>query len=119
VALEFGALFLALQVAGELAERATGSAGFYLVSAIGGTISSASAVASAAALATAGDLRPDTAGFSAVLASATSAFISVPLLIRIGRNHALARRTTAGLAMVLLLGLVGVALQLMLATRAL
>ena len=48
-ALKFGALFLALQVAGTLAQRTLGALGFYAVSLAGGVVSSASAVASAAA----------------------------------------------------------------------
>src|SRR5689334_13117569 len=49
-ALLFGLIFLALQVIGTLAHRVLGQAGFYAVSVIGGTVSSASAVASAGTL---------------------------------------------------------------------
>jgi len=57
-ALRFGLIFLALQVAGTLAQRALGHAGFYAVSVAGGVISSASATAAAANLQPPGHCRP-------------------------------------------------------------
>jgi uncharacterized membrane protein (DUF4010 family) len=63
-ALLLGLIFLALQVIGTLANRALGQAGFYAVSVIGGTVSSASAVASAGTLAARGTVEPGVAPWS-------------------------------------------------------
>ncbi|HEY1814206.1 MAG TPA: MgtC/SapB family protein, partial [Kofleriaceae bacterium] len=68
-ALRYGALFLALQVAGSLAQRALGEVGFYAVSLIGGLLSSASAVASAGTIAAHGEVSAHVAGTGAVLAT--------------------------------------------------
>ncbi len=75
-AFKFGIIFLALDVAGTLAQRALGETGFYVVSAVGGLVSSASAVASAANLSAAGTLSASVAGNGAVLASAMSAIVN-------------------------------------------
>ena len=71
--LKFGVLFLALQVAGTLAQGWLGRFGFYAVSLAGGLVSSASAVASAGLLAAHGLIPAAVAGTGAVLASLTSA----------------------------------------------
>ncbi|HEX6617692.1 MAG TPA: MgtC/SapB family protein [Gemmatimonadales bacterium] len=113
-ALKFGVVFLALQVAGTLAERFLGQAGFYAVSAVGGLVSSASAVASAGALAASGSLSPDVAGRGAVLASAASALINLPLVARVGQDRALTRRVAVVLGVALLLGMVGAVGQILL-----
>ena len=81
--LRFGAIFLAIQVAGTLAERHLGSAGFLLVSIIGGLVSSASSAAAAAHLAASGQLSPELAGIGTVLASMASAMSSLPLVQRV------------------------------------
>ena len=47
-AFKFGVIFLALRSAGTLAQLGPGEAGFYAVRTVGGLVSSASAVASAA-----------------------------------------------------------------------
>jgi uncharacterized membrane protein (DUF4010 family) len=108
-AVKFGAFFLALQVAGTLAERLLGQAGFYAVSALGGLVSSASAVASAGALAATGTLSADVAARGAVLASAASALVNLPLVARVARDPGLTRRVALVLGGVLLLGAAGLA----------
>lgn len=109
-ALRYGAIFLALQVAGTLAQRALGQAGFYAVSIVGGFVSSASAVAAAANMANAGTIPLRVAALGAVLAAATSAAINLPLVARIGGESRLTRRVARALAVVLALGAVGAAL---------
>ena len=68
-ALKYGAIFLALQIGGELAQQQFGEWGLYATSVFGGLVSSASAVAAAASLAANGTVSPHTAGVSAVMAS--------------------------------------------------
>ncbi|MGE3269462.1 MAG: MgtC/SapB family protein, partial [Chloroflexota bacterium] len=59
-ALKFGLIFLALEVVGTLAQAWLGRLGFYGVSLVGGVVSSASAVASAASLSEHGRIVPMT-----------------------------------------------------------
>jgi uncharacterized membrane protein (DUF4010 family) len=108
-AVKFGAFFLALQVAGTLAERMLGQTGFYAVSALGGLVSSASAVASAGALAGPGTLSGVVAARGAVLASTASALVNLPLVARVARDPGLTRRVALVLGVVLLLGAAGIA----------
>lgn len=79
-ALRFGLLFLGIAVAGDLAQRALGTAGFYVVSAVAGLVSSASATATAATLVAQGKLPAEAAATGATLAAASSALLNVPLL---------------------------------------
>ena len=79
-ALKFGAIFLALQIAATLAERFLGEGGLYVFSAAGGIVSSASTVASAANLATAGSLTARVAGHSAIIATVASELVDLPLI---------------------------------------
>lgn len=110
-AVRFGALFLVLHIAGTLASRAFGHLGVYLVSVAGGLVSSASAVTSAAALGASGTLDPQTAGLAAVLASLTSASMSVPLVARVVRDARLTRQVVVAVAGIVVAAAVGVALQ--------
>ncbi len=106
-ALKFGLLFLALQIAGTLAQRWLGQWGFFVVSLVGGLISSASAVAAAGTLAAQKVLPIDVAGTGAVLASLMSTLVNFPLVARIGREQPLTRRIALALALVILVGIVG------------
>jgi uncharacterized membrane protein (DUF4010 family) len=110
-ALKFGLIFLALEVAGSLAQRLLGQFGFYAVSLIGGAVSSASAVASAANLATAGTLPARVAGTGAILASAMSALINLPLVARLAKDRVLTSRIAWALGSIVLLGAVGAVVQ--------
>ncbi len=96
-ALKYGALFLLLHIVGGLTQRQFGDAGFYFVSVVGGLMSSASAVAAAATLASQGSLSPAVAGTGAVMASFTSIAFSLSFVLRT-RNRLLIGR----LAMVML-----------------
>ncbi|MGH7499692.1 MAG: MgtC/SapB family protein [Gemmatimonadales bacterium] len=110
-AIKFGVMFLFLEVAGVLAHRALGQGGFYLVSFLGGFVSSASAVASAANLAASGQLSPSVAGTGVIIASLASAAVNLPLVGRIGRTPALTRRVAIVIAAIILLGALGVLVQ--------
>jgi uncharacterized membrane protein (DUF4010 family) len=110
-AFKFGVIFLALQIAGTLAQRALGQFGFYAVSAVGGIVSSASAVASAANLAAAGTLSPQIAGIGAIVASAMSAVVNLPLVARLARDQVLTLRVACVLGSIILLGALGCIIQ--------
>jgi uncharacterized membrane protein (DUF4010 family) len=90
----FGAMFVAIQVAGTLAQRFLGPYGFIVVALIGGTVSSASTAAAAAHLSAHGELSPQLAAMGAVLSSITSALTNIPVLQRQTRRHDLAARLT-------------------------
>jgi uncharacterized membrane protein (DUF4010 family) len=102
--LRFGLIFLALQIAGTLAQRALGQGGFFVVSAVGGLVSSAGAVASAGALATHGAITPELAAIGAVLATFASTLVTVPLVARVAAGTGLARQLSWSLGVVLLVG---------------
>jgi uncharacterized membrane protein (DUF4010 family) len=112
-ALRFGFTFLALQVTATLAQQNLGHIGFYAVSVIGGVVSSASAVASAANLAASGTISPQVAALGAVLATMTSALVGLPLVMRLAGERSLTRRISWALAAVVLLGAVGTAIEAM------
>ncbi|HET7471305.1 MAG TPA: DUF4010 domain-containing protein, partial [Gemmatimonadales bacterium] len=116
-ALLFGLIFLALQVIGTLADRALGQAGFYAVSVIGGTVSSASAVASAGTLAARGTVEPAVAGAGALLASVASAVVHLPVLARATHDRQLTRRATMVIGAVVVAAVVGAGVQLMLGAK--
>jgi uncharacterized membrane protein (DUF4010 family) len=106
-ALRFGFVFLLLHVAGSLTQREFGAVGFYVVSVVGGLMSSASAVAAAATLASRGTIAPDVAGTGAVLASFTSLAFSLSFVLRAGRRDLTSKLVGATLC-IALAGLVGV-----------
>lgn len=79
--LVYGVLFVAIQVAGTLAQRAFGSVGFLVASGISGIASSASAAAAAANLSASGEISPELAGTATVIVSMVSALTNVPLIV--------------------------------------
>ncbi len=93
--LMFGAVFLAIEVAGSLAQRYLGRFGFLMVSFAGGLVSSASTTAAGALMAAHGRLQPDMAGVAAVLASIASALVNLPLVYQQTRQKALIRTLSA------------------------
>jgi uncharacterized membrane protein (DUF4010 family) len=105
-ALRFGLIFLLLQIACTLGQRALGDPGFYLVSILAGLVSSASGVAAAATLATHGTVSVQVAGIGVVLNSLASTAVKLPLVARISSDRSLTLRVAAALAAVMLLGLV-------------
>lgn len=112
-ALRFGVIFLIVQVAATLAERVLGEGGLYVVSAAGGVVSSASAVASVANLSTAGSLSPLVAGISAIIASIASAVVDLPVIARFGRDARLTRRAALLVVVLAVLGAAGIAVELL------
>jgi uncharacterized membrane protein (DUF4010 family) len=110
-AIKFGLIFLALQIAGTLAERSLGQAGFFAVSVVGGLLSSASAVASAGNLAAAGTLSPAVAGVGSLLASLASGLVNLPIVARFAHDRRLTRRVVAILGALVLAGAIGVGAQ--------
>jgi uncharacterized membrane protein (DUF4010 family) len=110
-ALKFGIIFLALRVAGTLAQRMLGTMGFYAVSVAGGVISSASAVAAAANLAAGDALPPNIAGTGAIVASLVSALVNLPVVARLAEDRTLAQRLAWVLGGIAVLGILGAFLQ--------
>jgi uncharacterized membrane protein (DUF4010 family) len=90
-ALKYGVVFLALHIVGGLTQRHFGDAGFYVVSVLGGLMSSASAVAAAATLAAQGNLSPTVAGTGAVMASFTSIAFSLSFVLHTGNRLLIGR----------------------------
>jgi uncharacterized membrane protein (DUF4010 family) len=106
LALKYGVVFLVLHIVGGLTQRQFGDAGFYFVSIVGGLMSSASAVAAAATLASQGSLSPTVAGTGAVLASLTSIAFSLSFVLRT-RNRALIARLATAMVCVACAGAIG------------
>jgi uncharacterized membrane protein (DUF4010 family) len=105
-ALCYGLLFIALEVLGETGRRALGAWGLYVVSLLGGLVSSASAVASAGSLGAHGMASWGLAGTAALVASLASISVNAVIVSRVARMPALVRAT---FRMVLLLVLTGCA----------
>ena len=97
-ALKFGIVFLALHVAGTLAQKYFGMYGFYAISVAGGMLSSASAVAAAGTAAAHNEVPIQVAASGAVLASLTSTLIDIPLVARVAANRSLTNRVSVALA---------------------
>lgn len=106
LALKYGAVFLLLHIVGAVTQRQFGDMGFYFVSIIGGLMSSASAVAAAATLASQGSISPTVAGTGAVLASFTSIAFSLSFVLR-KHNRALIGRLASAMVCVAVAGIIG------------
>jgi uncharacterized membrane protein (DUF4010 family) len=101
--LRFALLFVVLNVAGAMAQRALGGVGFVVVGVLGGVVSSAGTAASAAALSAAGQISAQTAAAAVVLASIVSALVKLPIVYRQARGTEIPRRVsvvTAGIVVV-------------------
>lgn len=110
-ALTFGAVFVAITIASQLAYRWLGQPGFLLVEVIGGLVSSASTSASAGILAANGSLAPSLAGYGVVLASMASLVFNAAMAKFAGLEPKNARRLAALTAVILAFGLAGLAAQ--------
>ena len=110
-AFTFGALFLIITLAAEMANRLLGQAGFLLVALLGGLVSSASTTAAAGILAANGTLSPTLAGYGVVLSSMVSLAFHVPMAQIAGRNRLLTLRLARLSALILAAGLAGLAAQ--------
>lgn len=106
VALKYGALFLLLHTVGILMQRQYGEAGFYFVTVVGGLLSSASAVAAAASMASQGAISPVVAGNGAVIASLTSIAFSMSFVLR-ARHRGLTNRLALAMLCVAVAGAFG------------
>ena len=103
--IRFALLFLFLNVAGAMAQRALGGVGFIVVGILGGVMSSAGTAASAAALATAGQVSAQTAAAAVVLASIVSALVKLPIVYRQARGTELPHRISAVTAGIVVAGI--------------
>ncbi len=106
VALKYGLLFLLLTVAGSLTLAFFGEAAFYAVSFVGGLLSSASAVASAAVMVAQQAIDPWQGAVGALLASLASVAINVPFMLR-ARNARLTHRLAVAMTAVAACGAAG------------
>jgi uncharacterized membrane protein (DUF4010 family) len=109
--LKFGLIFVVLQIVGTIAQDALGRFGFYAVSIIGGLVSSASAVASAASLVANGKIPAHIAGVGAVLASLASASVNIFIVFRLSDQKSLNRRLGRALILVVVLAVIGAICQ--------
>jgi uncharacterized membrane protein (DUF4010 family) len=110
-AIKYGLVFLAIQVTGILGQRLLGHAGFYFISIVGGVVSSASAVASAALLAAHGTITPSVAAIGAVLATAVSVLVNVLFAARVSGDTGLKKHLTITMSSLAVLGILGVIVQ--------
>jgi uncharacterized membrane protein (DUF4010 family) len=109
--LQFGALFLVIEVLGVLATRKFGQAGFLTVSAIGGLFSSASSTVAAANLASRGSISVGLAGIGAILASLASAVVNIPVIAKQAGNLAVTKRVTVLTALQIVAGVAAIVAQ--------
>lgn len=111
-ALKYGVIFLVITVLGELSQRLLGTGGFYLVSFIGGLVSSASTSATAANLAIAGSISMPTAAFGTLLASVASSTIQVGIAARVSSDGKLTARLSRETGVILGTGVAIMLLQM-------
>jgi uncharacterized membrane protein (DUF4010 family) len=104
----FGALFVAIQIAGSLLTRLFGTAGMLVVSAFGGLVSSASTTAAAATMAMHGRISASVAGSATVVASLASAAVNLPIVWRTTQSKSIFRRLTLETTGVLAVGVAAV-----------
>jgi len=109
--LMFGAFFVLITVAGEVANRTLGGTGFLVVAVLGGLVSSASTSAAAAILAAQGSLTPEVAGYGVIITSMASLFFHVPMAEIAGRNRGLTIRLAVSSGIITAAGLLGLAAQ--------
>jgi uncharacterized membrane protein (DUF4010 family) len=116
-ALTFGVVFVAITLADQLAFRWLGQPGFLLVAIVGGLVSSASTSAAAGILAVNGTLDPALAGYGVVLASMASLVFHIPTARMAGLNRQDTRQLAVLSAIILAVGLAGLAAQAFLGGR--
>jgi uncharacterized membrane protein (DUF4010 family) len=107
-ALQFGLIFLALNVVGTLAQRQFGNASFYFVSVLGGLLSSASSIATAATLMARHEISLDAGVNGIILSSLTSILINIPLVRSLITEQPFNRRVSFALAGIAAIGLIGI-----------
>jgi uncharacterized membrane protein (DUF4010 family) len=109
--LQFGALFLVIEVVAVLASRKFGRAGFLVVSAIGGLFSSASSTVAAANLASRGSVSAELAGTAAILASLASAVVNIPVIAKQAKSSSIIARVASITALQMVAGLGAIIVQ--------
>jgi uncharacterized membrane protein (DUF4010 family) len=109
--LNFGALFILMEVVGTIGARYLGKFGFLALSLLGGTVSSASTTAAAATMAIHGKLSPDVAGVATVFASIASALVNLPLVQRQSHNKQITRTLAAISLLLVVAGLAVLAVR--------
>ena len=109
--LEFGFLFIVIQVCGILLTKAFGEGGLLLTSVFGGLVSSASTTAAAATMARHGNVSASLAGSATVLASLASAFINLPIVWKLVKDKHIVRRLTLEIGSIIAAGLIAVVLD--------
>ncbi|QDK36522.1 MgtC/SapB family protein [Bdellovibrio sp. NC01] len=108
-ALKFGFVFLVLNIVGALVQRNFGSNSFYFVSLLGGLLSSASSIASAATLMSHGELPLSTGVNGVIISSLTSILINIPLIRTMTTDKTFKRRAFVALFLIAILGVMGMA----------
>lgn len=106
-ALQFGLIFLVLNVTGALAERHFGTTSFYFVSVAGGLLSSASSIAAAATLMARDEITVAVGVNGIVFSTLTSVLANIPLVQGLMPERALRRRINWSLVVIAAVGLVG------------
>jgi uncharacterized membrane protein (DUF4010 family) len=96
-----------LAIVGELARRLFGSLGFYAVSLVGGLVSSASSVGSAASLGAHGQVSPLVVGHAAALASLASVAVNAVMVWRGAGSRALSLAVLRVVVVLLACGALG------------
>lgn len=109
--LNFGALFVLIQIVATLSERHLGKLGFLGVSVLGGLVSSASTSAAAANMVGHGQMQAGLAGEGVVLASVASALINLPIIHRNAKNPSLSRRLAILTVVLSVVGILTLGLQ--------
>jgi uncharacterized membrane protein (DUF4010 family) len=109
-ALKFGLIFLTLHVIGVVTQQYFGNVGFYIISIVGGVVSSASAVAAAASLSSSGTIAFSAAATGAVLASLASVAINLPFLFRT-KNRQVTISLVVAMIIIAALGIAGMLLS--------
>lgn len=111
-ALKFGVVFLVLNVAGALANRCLGEASFYIVSVLGGLLSSASSITSAASLVANHQVSVDTGANGIILSSITSVLANIPLVRAMAADQPLRRALVRSLVLIAIAGLLSAVVTL-------
>jgi uncharacterized membrane protein (DUF4010 family) len=109
--LNFGLLFVGVQVLATVGQRMLGNAGFELVNVLGGLVSSASTTAASANLAMHGKVTAAQAGMAAVLTSMASAAADLPIVYRVVKDRAITRDLLVSTGLQLVVGLAIVVAQ--------
>lgn len=98
-------MFLALNVAGALANRYLGEASFYVVSVLGGLLSSASSITSAASLIANHQVSASVGANGVILSSLTSVLANIPLVRAMATDEGLRKGSVRSLLLVAAVGL--------------